>query len=655
MCGFSGLWELEINSTSIKENISKMTSRLVHRGPDDRGIWFDRLTGIALGHQRLAILDSSDAGQQPMKSNNKRYIIVFNGEIYNHLCIREELEQDKGDLEPYNWRGHSDTETILAAIELWGIEKALEKFSGMFAFALWDTHEKSLYLARDRIGEKPLYYGQHGRTFIFSSELKSLKENNKFIPEINTLSVSLFLKYGYIPSPHSIYKNIHKIVPGTFIKITKDDLKNSKKPEIKKYWDYKDVISSKNINKIKQKKESEIIEDIDEYLNKIIKLQSKSDQPLGVFLSGGIDSSIIASILQEQSKEPIKTFSIGFKEAGYDEAPAAALVSDYIGTNHTELYVSANDALSVINHITEIYDEPFADISQIPTYLLSKLASEKVKVCLSGDGGDEVFGGYNRHLKLPKVWRKISWIPIKLRKIVSKIIIKILPKIKKIKTRYKRTPITENFIYKLEILSKIIKAKTYFEMYEIAISKWQKNEKILNDIKLKKVKPIENSKHVENLMSLEENIMYWDLISYLPDGVLTKVDRASMSNSLEVRAPFLDHKLIKYASEIPIKLKIRKNKGKWILRKLLETYIPENLIRTNKSGFSVPIDEWLRGELKEWADKLLESEKIKTQGFFNSELIQKKWNEHKNNLKNNGKEIWCILIFQMWLEKQNIN
>jgi asparagine synthase (glutamine-hydrolysing) len=646
MCGILGALSLE-NNEEVHEAVKQGCRLLKHRGPDGSGIWKDTDAGVIFGHARLAILDLSQAGYQPMQSHCERYHIIFNGEIYNHLELREKL-----DNRTYNkWIGHSDTETLLACISEWGLDKTLESITGMFVFAMWDHETKQLYLVRDRFGEKPLYYGWVKDSFVFGSELKIFKVFPFWENSINVNALSLFLRYNYIPAPYSIYDNIWKLPAGSYLKVSKNDLINHSCDNPIKYWDACKVAVHASENQLRFKDDSEAIDSLDSILQKSVKAQMLSDVPVGAFLSGGIDSSMIVALMQKQSSVPVKTFSIGFKDNNYNEAVYAKDVATYLGTDHTELMVSPSDALNVIPKLPLIYDEPFADSSQIPTYLLAKLTRQEVTVSLSGDAGDELFGGYTRYQHTQNIVNKLKNVPTSVKSIVSGIE-NCIPK------KYTNQIIDSfsslfqqqfqiSYSNKFNRFVKLLNSKNEIDAYNELLAYWDPSE-IMNNETDRKV----DSFSIPLSLNAIEQMMLFDTINYLPDDILVKVDRAAMAVSLETRIPFLDHKVYEFAWQLPFEYKIRNGNSKWLLRQLLYRYVPENLIDRPKMGFGVPIDSWLRGPLKDWAADLLDESKIRQQGFFKSEVISKRWNEHISGRRNWHFQLWTVLMFQQWYEYQ---
>ena len=647
MCGISGFISKDyMHSESYIKILNNFNTALSHRGPDASDIWYDEQNRIGMAHRRLSILDLTDAGSQPMISEDGNYVLVFNGEIYNHLEIRKKLSKS-------SYKSHSDTETILHAFQEWGLEKTLKNTVGMFALALWDRNTKALYLARDRFGEKPLYYGFTNDNFVFSSELKAIKKFPGFNSEINRQSLSLFFKYSYIPTPYSIYRGINKLPPGTFIKIENYGDINKSNINLNPvfYWNFKKIIENaqKNLYNIS---DNEAIDLIENQLNKTISNQMISDVPLGAFLSGGIDSSLIVALMQKQSNKTIQTFTIGFNENNFNEATYAKDVAKHLNTDHTELYVTSKDALSVIPLLSNIYDEPFADSSQIPTYLVSKLTQSHVTVSLSGDGGDEVFGGYNRYIFANNIWDNLKPCPNFLRFGIKNILTSISP------TKYDNLnkflkllghSSINNLGDKIYKFAELLNVNNEFDVYLNLVSQWTNT----NDLILNSSEPLTTITNFNSWPKLD-NYTHWmmaiDTLTYLPDDILTKVDRAGMATSLETRIPFLDHNLVEMAWRLPLNMKIRNGQSKWILRQILDKYVPNELIDRPKMGFGVPIDLWLRGPLKEWGSELLNYTRLKNEGFFNPDIVINKWNEHQSGKRNWQHQIWSLLMFQNWLD-----
>jgi len=647
MCGISGFIDFShsYSKESLNEIVSRMTDSLYHRGPDAGGIWVEAEAGIALGHRRLSIIDLSQEGHQPMFSPSENFVIVYNGEIYNYRELRNDLEHMG-----FKFRGHSDTEVILASIEQWGLEAALKRFVGMFAFALWDRTTRQLSLARDRLGEKPLYYGFVGSSLLFSSELKALVAHPEFKAEVDRDSLALYLRHNYVPTPYTIYRNFYKLPPGTSICLNTNQSRYL--PEPRPYWSMEEVLEKAESTPFKGD-ENEAVEELDYLLRQVIKNQMISDVPLGAFLSGGIDSSMVVAIMQAINTKPVKTFSIGFSESGYNEADYAKKVANHLCTDHTELYITPEEAMAVIPKLPFLYDEPFSDSSQIPTYLVASLAKKKVTVSLSGDGGDELFGGYNRYFWARDIWRYVGWIPRPIRKQFSRGITTLSPESwNNIFTTF--NPVFPKAIKqqlpgdKLHKLAEVLAVNSPQAMYQGLISHWKRPESIINGA-IEPPTAVTRGSCWINQNSIIEKMMYLDTISYLPDDILIKVDRACMGVSLESRVPFLDHRVVEYAWRLPLPMKVRGTEGKYILKKLLERYVPSELIDRPKMGFGVPIGSWLRGPLKGWANNLLDENRLKREGFFNPEPITRLWQEHLSGRRNWQYLIWDILMFESWL------
>ena len=655
MCGIAGIFGQRSSNDLLDVQVKKMTQTLSHRGPDDSGFWVNKDYTLALGHRRLSVLDLSKAGHQPMESSCGRFVMTFNGEIYNHLNIRRELELKHGRL---LWRGSSDTETVIEGFSKWGIDETLERMVGMFALAVWDKSKERLYLSRDRIGEKPLYFGWSNGNFVFGSELKAIKSLSGFNNEIDRDSLCLYLRHCYIPSPRSIYKDIYKLQPGCILDLSlKETLSPpplsfvSSKLKLRQYWSLKDKVEEGKQNMITDGQEASDL--LEEALRKSIKLQSIADVPLGCFLSGGIDSSLIASLMQSDSISPVHSYSIGFNESDYDEAIYAKEVAEHLGTKHTELYVSSSDALSVVPKLPNLYDEPFADSSQIPTYLVSKMARDHVTVALSGDAGDELFGGYNRHLLAPSLWSLISFCPQSLRPIFSKAISlfpsSVLNQIGKVIPGTYKTAFLGHKLHRFA--DRLDSVMHEDDLYFSLVSEWNNPQKIVLGSK-EPISFLRDKSLWPELDSFQERMMFLDTMTYLPDDILVKVDRASMGISLETRAPFLDHRVVELATRIPLNLKINNGKGKQILRKILYKYVPKELIERPKQGFSIPLAEWLRGPLKDWSEDLLSESRLKNEGFFDPSLVRGSWKEHLEGKGNWELGLWSILMFQAWLDSQ---
>jgi asparagine synthase (glutamine-hydrolysing) len=621
-----------------------MVRRIGYRGPDDSGVWCDEAAGVALGHVRLSILDLSAAGHQPMVSHSGRYVITYNGEIYNCHDLRGDLERSG-----HGFRGHSDTEVLLAAIESWGIETTLGRLNGMFAFAVWDRRERALALARDRLGEKPLYYGWAGGALIFGSELKAFYGCPWFNGEIDRGSLSLLLRHNCIPAPYSIYREIAKLTPASYVTVRADQVLSRQFPELHTYWSYKQCAGEKSGLVTS---EADAVEQLDTLLRDAVGLRMAADVPLGAFLSGGIDSTTVVALMQAQSGRPVRTFSIGFHEAEYNEATYAKAVARHLGADHTELYLTAADALAVIPRLPTLYDEPFADPSQIPTVLLSQLARRHVTVALSGDGGDELFGGYNRYFWGQTLQRRIGWLPDAMRPFIVRFIRSVSPSTwrRGLRACAWNGQAVKELLDKLYKLADMLDARDLDDLYLGFVSHWKQPDAVVIDGKEPPTILTDRSAW-PILKDFTTRMMYLDAMTYLPDDLLVKVDRASMAVGLEARIPLLDHRLVEFAWRLPLSLKIRRaNEGKWILRRLLTRYVPGRLFDRPKMGFGVPLDAWLRGPLKEWAEALLNEDRLRREGYFHPEPIRRKLVEHLTGRTNWHYHLWDVLMFQAWLE-----
>jgi asparagine synthase (glutamine-hydrolysing) len=651
MCGFAGFvggdWSRE---AAVKATLGAMAASIRHRGPDHSGIWTERESRIGFAHNRLSIVDLSPAGNQPMHSPSGRYVIVYNGEFYNHWDVRQELTAD--GLAP-NWKGHSDTETLLAAIDAWGVRGALERVTGMFALALWDKSERLLFLARDRLGEKPLYYGRGGAgaPFFFASELKAIAAHPDFRGQVDRQSLTLLLRYNYIPAPFSIYQGIAKLPPGTFLTLGG----GSSHPKMNQYWSGTGAAEAGVAERL-DLSDSEAIDALEQQLERAISQQMIADVPLGAFLSGGVDSSAVVALMQKLSPKRVKTFTIGFHEKGFNEAEHAKAVAAHLGTEHTEFYVTPAEAREVIPELPQIYDEPFADSSQIPTHLVSRMAREHVTVCLSGDGGDEMFGGYNRYLLTSALWDKISTIPKPLRSAAARAITAVpaaawtklgdtagglLP----------RTARHNRLGDKVHKGAPMLHCNSVAELYGEMLSLWRDPAAVVIGAAEPPSQATGATSPLTGLTAIER-MMAHDMLGYLPDDILVKVDRAAMAVSLETRVPYLDHHLVEFAWRLPFDLKIRNGESKWILRQLLYRHVPRELIERPKMGFGVPVGEWLRGPLRSWAEALLDERRLNAEGYFSPAPIRKIWQRHLSGKTDEQYRLWGVLMFQSWLEAQ---
>ena len=643
MCGIAGAY---LRRASIRDALlaagNAMSSCLEHRGPDDSGHFVDERVGAMLAFRRLAIIDLSAAGHQPMESASGRYVLIFNGEAYNFNSVREELE--KIGAAP-QWRGHSDTEVLLAAIERWGLEDALRRFVGMFAFAVWDKKEQTLHLIRDRVGVKPLYYAIIGDAVLFGSELKALAAHPLFKREIDRDAVALYARFGYVPAPHTIYRNTYKLPPGGILSVRP----GSARPEPGLYWSVPDAVARGKANPFRGS-DDDALDALDALLLESVGLRMISDVPLGVFLSGGIDSSIVTAQMQRQARGPVKTFSIGLRESAYDEAQHARAVAKHLGTEHTELYVTPQETLDVIPLLPHIYDEPFADSSQIPTYLVSKRARQSVTVSLSGDGGDELFGGYNRYFLGRSLWKTTRRIPRALRPAAGAAMRALPPAAwnRLLAPLARAVPaLRERAGDRLHRLARAMNASEADALYRELVSQWHGVVPGAQPLPL----AIDTPLPVDDIT---ERMMAYDQMSYMVDDVLVKVDRASMAVSLEAREPLLDHRLIEFAWTLPLHMKVRGGKGKWLLRTLLARYVPEEIIERPKMGFAIPLDSWLRGPLRAWAESLLDESRLRAEGFFDAGQVRKAWRSHLAGGAEWQQHLWTVLMFQAWLENNRV-
>lgn len=647
MCGIAGYLTAGGVDAAL---LRRMAGALAHRGPDDEGIWCDGEAGVGLAHRRLSIVDLSPHGHQPMGSADGRWLMVFNGEIYNHPELRRRLEGE-GAAPPGGWRGHSDTETLLEAIAFWGLERTLKAAVGMFAIALWDRRERSLHLVRDRFGEKPLYYGWAGKDVLFGSELKALRCHPAFRGEIDRESLSLFAARGYVPAPRSIYRNIFKLEPGCILTVSANalDAPQYDAPRegasvggltLKRYWSYRKVVERGLAEPLP---EAECLDQLDAALGQAICDQSIADVPVGAFLSGGIDSSAVVALYQRHSATPVRTYTIGFENKDFDEAGHARTVAAQLGTIHHEHYMGEAEARDIIPLLPDIYDEPFADSSQIPTFLVSRFARGEVTVALTGDGGDELFGGYNRHVMGPRLWQMLAPVPRSLRalatplaRLPSRLWQGLLP-----------GPRAHSGAKIAKSLQVATSAGSLGDVYGSFIDEWRFHRS-----------PVLGGNQPGTALSLEGSapaavqLMYADAMSYLPDDILCKVDRASMAVSLETRVPFLDHRVAEVAARIPLSLKIRGGTGKWILRELLARELPRAMFERPKAGFAVPVGEWIKGPLRPWAESLLSPARLQSDGFFDADVVRRRWRDHLSGRANATAAIWGILMFQSWLDRQ---
>lgn len=654
---------------SLEAVVLRMASAVSHRGPDDAGCWADAGAGVALGHRRLSIVDLSPAGHQPMASAGGRFVMAFNGEIYNHLDLRSEMEGN-GLGEARAWRGHSDTETLLAGFEAWGIEATLQRAVGMFAIALWDRQDQALTLVRDRFGEKPLYYGWVGEgdsaAFVFGSELKALRAFPAFANPVCRQALADYMRFMYVPAPRSIYEGVFKLEPGCLLRLVGQPPSAAPVEPLQagqamgslvvhRWWALASAVEAGARRSFTD--EADAIAALGQQLQTAVHLQSQADVPLGAFLSGGVDSSTIVALMQQQSMRAVKTFTVGFEEAGFDESPHARAVAKHLGTEHTELFVTAAQAQAVVPHLPDMYDEPFADSSQIPTHLVCKAARQQVTVALSGDAGDELFGGYNRYFWGPRIWSRLAWLPYPVRRAMGAAIAALpvatwdtlgaplnacLPGSKGIARVGDKAH---------KLATRLQHVRDLDGLYLSLVSEWQDPAAVVKGAgsaasTVNFAAPLP----AEGVAAGPLRMMYRDSMTYLPDDILCKVDRAAMAVSLETRVPFLDHRVAELAWHLPLHMKIRGNESKWALRQVLYPLVPRELIERPKAGFGIPVGQWLRGPLRDWAESLLEAGRMEAEGYFHAAPIRARWAEHLNGSRDHTPSLWAVLMFQSWLE-----
>ncbi len=643
MCGIAGLIDSSPRSSSqgLRDSVGRMIATLANRGPDAGGTWVDDSKRVALGHRRLSILDLSAAGAQPMTSRSKRLVITFNGEIYNYDELKKELPLGT------ELRGHSDTEVMLELMAAIGVGAATRRLNGMFAFAVWDAAEQVLHLARDRMGEKPLYYGWLEGVFLFGSELRALRAFPGFRASVDRKALALYMHHGYVPGPRSIFANIHKLPPGSMLTVSTRAPGSS---PVTRYWSARQAFEQGVADPLKQDMET-TTEQLDHLLRDAVRIRMQADVPLGAFLSGGVDSSAIVALMQAQSTRPTKTFTIGFESKEHDESEYARAVARHLGTEHTELLVTGRDALAVVPLLPQMYDEPFADSSQIPTHLVSKLARQHVIVSLSGDGGDELFGGYTRYAWGKKIWDRIHWLPRTLR-IAAGRILGSIPQAaidaadKTTAGRISKALSIKNLGHKVKKLGSLLEADTFDSLYLQLVSQWSESP-VLGTLRTARTWDL--AEKSQATPDPHDQMMLLDMITYLPDDILTKVDRASMAVSLESRAPLLDHRIVEFAWRLPSDQKIHNGVTKAPLRGVLDRYVPKKLIDRPKMGFGVPIGAWLRGPLQGWAQDLLTEDALRRDGFLDPQPIRIRLEQHLAGTANHDSELWTVLMFQAWL------
>jgi len=648
MCGIAGflLRDQGLSEERLKTVASGMTKTIAHRGPDDFGVWTEARAGVALGHRRLSILDLSAAGRQPMVSACGRFVITYNGEIYNFRELGKTLEKVG-----WTFRGHSDTEVVLATISEWGLEQALQRINGMFAFALWDREKQRLSLVRDRVGKKPLYYGWCTGAFVFGSELKAVGAYPDFDPQIDRDALGLYMKYSWVPTPYSIYKGIRKLTPGSVLTVAAHSTLETVYPRV--YWSARKVAELGDRQPFVGSVE-EATDTLDSLLKDAVGCRMVSDVSLGALLSGGIDSTMVVAMMQAESPQPVKTFSIGFGEQEYNEAKHALAIARHLGTDHTELYVTATNAMSVIPDLPRIYDEPFADSSQIPTFLISRLAQREVTVALSGDGGDELFAGYKRYPQSLQRWQNISHVPTWLRAGLAP----VMNQLGRASWRFGGpsdslqpgvTPKRRTIGAKLEKNARWVPALDPADLVAKRHARFRRSQdfvKQAQEVSCLLTNPNEWAQVSEPLQAM----MFLDFATYMTDDILVKVDRASMSVSLEVRCPLLDSRLVEFAWSLPMSMRMHAGHGKWVLRRVLERYVPRKLTERPKMGFGVPISEWLRGSLRDWAENLLDETRIREQGLLEPKTVRRIWRQHLSGWRDHDTLLWSMLMFQAWYD-----
>ena len=643
MCGLTGFIDRggQADRGALAERISEMTDRLVHRGPDDVGTWTDPEAGVALGFRRLSIIDLSPAGHQPMVSADGRYVIAYNGEIYNYRELRQELES-----QGHRFRGHSDTEVVLEGFVAWGVGPTLQRLIGMFAIGLWDRRERTMALIRDRMGIKPMYWTRQGNLFLFGSELKALTAHPGWTPEIDRSALAAYFRFNYIPAPHSIYRDVQKLEPGRHLVFGPGTALG-----LSTYWDVRTVALEGRAQPL-DVSDDEAVEQLESLLGDAVKRRMIADVPLGAFLSGGVDSSAVVALMQAQSASPVRTYSIGFRERDHDESRYASEIAGHLGTDHTEYHAEPEHALEVIPSLPEMFDEPFADSSQIPTHLVSRLTRSHVTVALSGDGGDELFAGYNRYVWGESVHRRLGWLPPAMRRGLAGLMTLPSPavwdRMAGLLPRRIRLPQTGDKIAKL---AGVIASTDAQAIYRRLVSHWPRPEALVRGA----VEPtglLWDSHLAAELPDIVERMQLLDMMTYLPDDILTKVDRASMAASLEVRVPILDHRVVEFSWRLPSRMKLRGRESKWLLRQLLYKHVPRRLIERPKQGFAVPVGQWLRGPLRDWAEDLLDERTIREEGLLDSDPIRQSWVEHLSGHRNWQYQLWGVLMFQAWLRHE---
>ena len=641
MCGIAGFFSPEGTAGQALAAIgTAMHKAIAHRGPDSADIWTDPDFPVVLSHRRLAIIDLSPDGAQPMASHSGRYMIVYNGEIYNY----RDIERDLRGL-GHGFKGRSDTEVLLTAIEQYGLNETLQKINGMFAFALWDRQQKQMHFVRDRFGKKPLYVGWAGKSLVFASELKALHAHPHFVPELDRDVLALYMRFGYICAPHAIFKNVWQLLPAGRLSLDVTSLQagDNLARRMEAYWSLRHVVEDSRVHPVEDDEET-ILKTFEEKLSLAVKQRMDCDVPFGSFLSGGIDSSLVTAMMQGHSSRPVQTYSIGFDEDGYDESQAAAKVAAHLGTDHREFRVGAAEALDVIPSLADMYDEPFADSSQIPTFLVSKLARQYVTVALTGDGGDEILGGYQRHTHIPALWNKISWMPSAVRRRLGNLALRVPQQ------SYDRMqPAYPQFGRRIHRMAQVVAEGDARTLYSSLLQVWPESQQVVPGAKMPLI-PLDDPSAWPPGLSLAEKMIYGDTLSYRPNDLMVKADRATMAVALEARAPLMDYQLCDYSWRLPHSMKIRGLEGKWLLRKLLQQYVPRAMFDRPKAGFNVPLHQWLKGPLKSWGDALLDRGRLKNQNLLNADLVANRWQDFQAGRGGhaNATDLWTALMFQSW-------
>jgi asparagine synthase (glutamine-hydrolysing) len=646
MCGFAGFLDPKLTRCDerLTTLVRDMNCAITPRGPDSAGEWTDAYSGIALGHRRLSIMDLSPAGHQPMLSACGRYVIIFNGEVYNHHAMRAELAA--AGVSPA-WRGHSDTEVMLAAIAHWGLDAALSRFNGMFAFALWDKEAKTLTLARDRMGEKPLSYGWVNGIFFFASTLDACRAHPDFNASIDPQTQALFLRYGNVPAPYTLFTGMKKLLPAQVLTLTQADIAQKRLPTARYYWHPQQVVEQACANPFTGS-DTDAIGALESLLMDAVNIRMEADVPLGAFLSGGFDSSIVVALMQAQSSRKVRTFSIGFDDAKFNESEHARAVANHLGTEHTEMTITAQDALNVIPKLSSIYDEPFADSSAMPTYLVSKLTREHVTVALSGDGGDELFGGYGHYATGSKLWHNLGGNPQALLNLGAGALHTLPPIVlNKVGGLVGKGNLGDQLGKLADLLPYL---NTQDNAYRGLVSHWRDMSALMPDVTEPKTLLSGLEALPAGLQDMAQTMQYLDMRTYMSDDILTKVDRASMAVSLEGRIPLLDHRVAEFAWSLPQNMKRRDGVGKWILKELTYKHIPKSIMDRPKQGFAVPLADWLRGDLRDWAESLLQADKLSAQGL-NAKLVRNAWQAHLSGSRDFKTPLWTVLMLIVFVQK----